>query len=131
MVWLVKMVKWKGSYLVSKACLSFSSNGVDNIFKVKSNESVINRLQKMSKLLCKKAHLLFATFQIFMQAFQRVYFFNDCILLAYIRKRSSWRIYQDLPNSELLKLYQIQKPTLEILKNIVYILEISILIKVL
>jgi hypothetical protein len=53
------MIKWKGSYLVSKACLSSSSNGVDNIFKVKSNEIVINRFAKDVKTtLQKSSHTL-------------------------------------------------------------------------
>jgi hypothetical protein len=74
------MIKKKSSHHVSKRACTFSLNGIDNIFKVKIKEAVINRLEDMSKSKLRKSSPTFLQLPRFQASFstdrnvQRLYF---------------------------------------------------------
>ena len=103
------MIKKKSSYHVYKHAYTFSSNGIDNIFKVKIKEAVINRLKDVSISKQQKSSPTFLQLPRFQSIFStnrnlwRLYFF------VYKRKKNIEDRYKTYHTLNVHKLYQIQK----------------------
>jgi hypothetical protein len=71
-----------------EACLCYSSKGIDNIFKVKSNGTIIIHLAKHFKIKLQKSSPTFCKYKDLGKLLNGYKSSMSLFILAYIRKRS-------------------------------------------